>query len=96
MVSDQHSKKALDLRIRGRVQGVGLRYRLKWKADELDIEGWARNELDGTVSVHVQGMGYRIDHFRDWLRAGVDGVYISRIDVEASRFEPLGGFEIIG
>lgn len=94
MEPDQHSKKALDIYVRGQVQEVGFRYRCKWKADELDLEGWAQNELDGTVTVHVQGMGYRIDSFREWLLTGAVGAHVTRVDVVTSSIEPLAGFEI--
>ncbi len=39
----------------GRVQGVGFRYTATYKARELGLTGWVRNEYDGTVEMEVQG-----------------------------------------
>lgn len=40
---------------RGRVQGVGFRYRAKYAADGMGITGWVRNEYDGSVEMEAQG-----------------------------------------
>lgn len=84
MVPDS-STRAVDIVVRGMVQGVGFRYRCKWKADELGLTGSAENQLDGNVFIHLQGMDYRIDSFMNWLRGDIQGVYISRIDVSQGK-----------
>lgn len=43
------------MKIYGRVQGVGFRYRAKYAADGLGITGWIKNEWDGTVELEAQG-----------------------------------------
>ena len=40
---------------RGRVQGVGFRYRARHAADLYGCTGWVRNEWDGSVSMEIQG-----------------------------------------
>jgi acylphosphatase len=39
----------------GRVQNVGFRYTLYREAIKLNITGWAKNRLDGTVEAQFQG-----------------------------------------
>ena len=42
----------------GRVQGVGFRYltrRTRRAADLIGVTGWVRNELDGSVTMEIQG-----------------------------------------
>ena len=40
---------------RGRVQGVGFRYRARYAAQSLGLTGWVENEDDGSVTLEVQG-----------------------------------------
>ena len=49
------------IRVYGRVQGVGFRYKAHHVADALRLTGWVRNEEDGSVSMEVQGDEAMID-----------------------------------
>ena len=40
---------------KGRVQGVGFRFRCFSIANELKLTGFVKNEYDGSVSMEVQG-----------------------------------------
>ena len=66
------------LNFRGRVQGVGFRYKAKYLAQSLGLTGWVRNEMDGTVTLEIQGrpqlvdkLLYRLNHDSfieiDWI-----------------------------
>ncbi len=46
---------------KGRVQGVGFRYRLSHLAGRYGLTGWVRNEYDGTVSAEMQGRPEEIE-----------------------------------
>ena len=41
--------------ITGRVQGVGFRYYMEYKARQFHITGWVRNRHDGSVEAMIQG-----------------------------------------
>jgi acylphosphatase len=41
--------------VRGRVQGVGMRWWIRARALELGLAGWARNLPDGRVEVVAEG-----------------------------------------
>ena len=41
--------------VRGRVQGVGMRWWIRARALELGLAGWARNLDDGRVEVVAEG-----------------------------------------
>ena len=45
----------------GRVQGVGFRYLTRRAADLIGVTGWVRNELDGTVTLEIQGTEEQVD-----------------------------------
>jgi acylphosphatase len=46
---------------RGRVQGVGFRYRERMAATQIGVTGWVRNNPDGTVTMEIQGTEEQID-----------------------------------
>lgn len=43
------------LRVSGRVQGVGFRYRARIAAQNYGVKGFVRNEYDGSVLMELQG-----------------------------------------
>lgn len=61
--SDAYSNKIIRkaIRVYGSVQGVGFRYRAKYAADSFGVTGWVKNELDGSVSMELQGTEEQID-----------------------------------
>lgn len=46
---------------RGRVQGVGFRYRASYAAGGCGVTGWVRNEWDGSVEMEAQGTREQIN-----------------------------------
>lgn len=53
----------IKIQVYGRVQGVGFRFTTKHLADELDINGFVRNESDGSVYIEALGDQEQIDQF---------------------------------
>lgn len=71
--------------IRGRVQGVGYRYSMRARADELGATGWVRNRRDRTVEAEVEGTGEQVEKMLAWAAEGppmasVDGVSVTDVD----------------
>lgn len=64
----------------GRVQGVGFRYFVRQRAQALDLDGWVRNEPDGSVSGEAGGDARALADFREVLEQGPAGARISRLD----------------
>lgn len=68
----------------GQVQGVGFRWTASRVASSLGLEGWVRNECDGSVTLVLQGTDDRIGAFfsrfaesmHAWARYTID----SRLD----------------
>ena len=46
---------------RGRVQGVGFRWRARAAAEAAGVTGWVRNNYDGSVTMELQGSDAQID-----------------------------------
>jgi acylphosphatase len=59
-----------EIKITGRVQGVGYRYFAVQKAKEMDINGWVKNLVDGSVLIIAQGIEEEIKTFTDYLYIG--------------------------
>lgn len=64
----------------GWVQGVGFRYRARHAADLYGVTGWVRNDLDGSVTMEVQGTEAQIDNMIIAIERG-SYVRIERMDV---------------
>ena len=68
-----------EIRIRGRVQGVGFRCYTQKQAELFNLKGWVRNSADGSVLVMVQGDKEVIDTFIDYLRIGTTMSRVTQI-----------------
>lgn len=71
--------------VSGRVQGVWYRASTQRRAQELELNGYARNLADGRVEVVACGEDARLRQLREWLWQGstaaeVDNVECSRVD----------------
>ncbi len=72
---------AKNLRIRGRVQGVGYRESMRYEADRLGVTGWVRNRRDGSVEAVVDGEAHAVEAIIDWARTGPRGAYVVAVEV---------------
>jgi len=74
----------------GRVQGVGYRYFVKNKAKNLDIVGYAKNLVDGTVEVIAQGKEANLQKLISELKKGP---FLARVEKLQIYFQkPRDGF----
>jgi acylphosphatase len=76
---------AKHLRIVGLVQGVGYRASFEAQARALQLSGWVRNRVDGSVEAMVGGNADSLGKMIEWARRGprgacVDDVSISDVD----------------
>jgi acylphosphatase len=82
--------KAVNVRIGGRVQGVGFRYFAVRTAEAHGVAGWVRNLADGGVEARVEGSAARVNAFLAALR---EGPRMSRIDeFDVHDVEATGAF----
>lgn len=69
--------KSVKINIYGKVQDVGFRYCTVQKANEIDVKGFVKNRLDGSVYIEVEAEPELIEQFICWCRKGPSS---SRID----------------
>ncbi len=75
--------------VHGDVQGVGYRYFVQRKAQQLGLQGWVRNNDDGTVELVAEGSREQLEQLK---RALEEGPRLARVDrVETRWSNPAGG-----
>lgn len=79
---------AVDVVVRGQVQGVGFRFHCLHEAQRLGVNGWVRNEPDGTVAGHFEGTPDAVHALVDWCRSGP--AYADVTSVEDRPAAPTG------
>lgn len=57
-----------EIKVTGRVQGVGFRFYTQKQATIFELKGWVRNSSDGGVLIVVQGEETMVETFIDYLR----------------------------
>lgn len=67
--------------IRGRVQGVGYRNYIVYKAELLGIHGWVRNRADGSVEAVVQGTARAVEEIIACARRGPRAAAVEGVTV---------------
>lgn len=75
------------IRVRGRVQGVGFRYALRREAERAGVRGWVRNRHDGSVEAVVQGDAQAVALLVQWARRGPPAARVE--DLAESAVEPV-------
>lgn len=72
---------ARHLVVRGRVQGVGYRNYLQYKANQLGVKGWVRNRLDGSVEAVVQGTLATVAEIIECAKRGPRAAEVTSVDI---------------
>lgn len=70
---------AKNLRLKGRVQGIGFRDWMVAQAQSLGIAGWVRNRADGSVEALVEGEPVVVEELLRACRRGPPGAMVTEI-----------------
>ena len=81
-------------RIRGRVQGVGFRYFAEKAAQQLGVNGWVRNDDDGSVQVYAVGNAEQLAELAGMLRKGPRWAEVRGVDESEAALERVSGFSV--
>ncbi|UVK38103.1 acylphosphatase [Mesorhizobium sp. AR10] len=76
------NRKAVQVRVHGRVQGVGYRLWARDEAISLGLAGWVRNEQDGTVTALIAGTEAAVSTMIARLWQGPESASVSKVDAE--------------
>jgi len=75
-------RKRVHVIISGRVQGVWFRANTKDKAEQLGINGWVRNTLDGKVEALFEGEEVALKEMIEWCRHGPPLAEVQDVKIE--------------
>lgn len=81
--------------IHGNVQGVFFRSSTRDLAREHGVEGWVRNDPEGTVTAHLEGPADGIQQIVSWMRSGgPPRARVHDVDTAAVDDEGHSGFRV--
>ena len=88
-------RRAVRVRISGHVQGVYFRAWARGEAERLGLDGWVRNEADGSVAALLAGPRANVDAMIARLHQGPPAAVVSGVIVEeADPADVAAGFSI--
>ena len=70
----------LHAKVYGRVQGVYFRATTQRTANSLNVNGWVRNNPDGTVEVVAEGDKDALEQMLQFLQEGSPSAQVQRVD----------------
>lgn len=86
--------KSVQLKVIGRVQGVGFRYYAVMKAKEFDISGYVKNMPDGSVFIEAEGNEDGLDKFIIWCQKGPFSARVENLDITPGVIKNYSSFSI--
>jgi acylphosphatase len=75
------------IRVIGRVQGVGFRYFTMQQAKLFGLNGYVKNRTDGSVEVEVEGEKEIIDKFKSVLEQGPGFSSVENVEISLHPYE---------
>ena len=86
--------KSVQIKIIGKVQGVGFRYHTCKHAKQLDVKGFVKNLTNGTVYVEAEGEKSALELFCDWCKHGPEWARVDSIQICEVNLKGFDSFEI--
>lgn len=87
--------KHINIKIRGKVQGVFFRASTKAVADQIGIKGFVKNEKDGSVYVEAEGTPVLLDMFTAWCHEGPEKAKVENVEVSEGELKNYRNFEVV-
>ena len=75
---------AINVKLAGKVQGVGFRMYIFRQAERLGLYGWVKNLPDGSIELHAQGSDVDLDYFTQLVKRGNGGTKIESCTIDPS------------
>ena len=96
MSSPPKNTLTVNMKITGKVQGVGFRFFVQQQAQKLGINGWVSNKSNGDVEALAQGEKVDLEQFIAKVKEGTTFSRVDNVNLEwMNKGEQYFGFEII-
>ena len=96
MSSQPEDNLTVNMKITGKVQGVGFRYYVLRQAQELGIRGWVSNKPNGDVEALAQGEKTDLEQFIFKVKEGPSFSRVEDVSLNwLNEAEQYFGFEIV-
>jgi acylphosphatase len=83
--------------VKGRVQRVGFRFFAEHAAQREGIQGYVRNQHDGSVEIVAEGDAEALQRFEMAVRRGPAGARVDDVDtIEVEPSSRFSGFRVMG
>jgi len=86
--------KNIAITVIGRVQGVWFRKYTMDQANNLELKGFVKNKLDGSVYIEASGPEEKIDYLVTWCKTGSPLSNVEDLLLEEIEFEHKQAFTI--
>jgi acylphosphatase len=80
--------------VHGNVQGVFFRDSTQEEAEKHGVNGWVRNQSDGSVEAVLEGPREAVESMLEFLENGPSKADVDRVDVQEEDPEGLSSFEV--
>lgn len=87
--------KHLDIKVKGKVQGVFFRASTKAVADQLGVRGIVRNEKDGSVYIEAEGDDFSLGSFLEWCHEGPEKSVVEKVESAEGELKNYRNFEVV-
>ena len=94
MAADPDGRRTVQVRIIGRVQGVGFRDWTERTARGLGLSGWVRNRRDGSVEAVFSGAADTVAQMLARCRQGPPASKVQVVEVAEAEEAPPDGFDV--
>ncbi len=85
----------LQIRITGKVHGVGFRYHTRQMAETNGVYGYVKNMYDGSVFIEVEGAEEKVNEFVNWCRQGPPRAYVENIEIVDGEVKEYKEFKVV-
>ena len=86
--------KHYNIKVKGRVQGVGYRYSTIRMAEQYNIKGFVKNMINGSVYIEAEGESGELQEFIKWCKRGPSMAYVDDLILYESEIKGFKKFDV--